>query len=217
MGQRSVEYRYLDDLKGNPDNAKRHDTAGIAASMGRFGMVDLVVIDDRTGWLVAGHGRVATLQEARAAGREPPAGVRADDQGWQVPTVVGWASDDDDEALATTVALNRWTERGGWDIGGLIDRLDHLADTPAGIDALGFSNSDLDDLMAQHQEATTDDPDDDWQLNERQVRSFMFDLPIEDYRWAVAVAARARDHYEVDSNAALFLAMLEEDATEATA
>ena len=221
MTERDVEYRPLSGLVENPGNPKLHDTAGIGASMGRFGLIDVIVEDGRTGFIVSGHGRRKTLLELHAAGQPAPDGVEvrtADTPSgdeWWVPVVVGWASADDDEAAAATVALNRWTELGGWDLGSLIAQLDGLAAGP-GLDGVGFSANDLDDVRARWEEETTPPPppEDPWGFgdSDRQVRSLMLDLPLPEYKWATEVCARARTAYKVDSNAELFLVLLEADA-----
>lgn len=215
-----MEYRPLASLIPNKDNPKSHDLAGIGDSMRRFGLIDVITLDERTGFIVSGHGRTDTLRQLREAGAPPPDGTEDRDGDWWTPVIVGWASKDDDEALAATVALNRWTEVGGWDVEKVIGQLGHLADLPDGLAGIGFGRSDLDDLLARQQENGPDLPGaDPWGFGDedRQVRSIMLDLPLDDYRWATGVCVRARAAYGVDSNAALFLALLDEDAVLAEA
>lgn len=219
MGERRSEYRRLADLRPNPDNVKTHDLAGIGDSVSRFGFIEQIHLDDRTGYIVSGHGRVETLLELEAAGVVAPDGVEARDDGWWVPVVTGWASRDDDEALAATIVLNRANQRGGWNIDLLLEQLDQLA--ADGIDSLigvGFGQNDIDDLLAQQEEArarAAAEGDDPWAFGDqdRQVRAIMIDLPLDDYKWATATLARAREPYGVGSNAELFTALLREDAT----
>jgi hypothetical protein len=71
-----------------------------------------MVIDERTGRLIIGHGRREALQAMRERGDAPPDGVTAD---WCVPVVRGWSSKSDAEADAAAAADNRLTEVGGWD------------------------------------------------------------------------------------------------------
>lgn len=54
-----IEALPLGQLKGNPKNPKTHALEIITASIERFGFADAVVVDERTGQLVSGHGRVA--------------------------------------------------------------------------------------------------------------------------------------------------------------
>jgi hypothetical protein len=58
--------------------------------MARYGVVEPPVLDERTGRLVAGHGRLEAFAEARAVGLDVPEGVRINAQGeWLVPVISG--------------------------------------------------------------------------------------------------------------------------------
>lgn len=150
-GRRRIEYVPLDEVVAAAVNPKRHDDAGIDASMGRFGVIDVVSRDDRTGRLVSGHGRVDSWHRTRAAGGDPPDGVDvADDGTWLVPLVVGWSSVDDDDAEAAGVALNHLTERGGWDGQSLVAVLNRLHAGERGLTGTGYSPTDLGDLVAAY-------------------------------------------------------------------
>lgn len=137
----------LDDLHPNPRNPKRHSDATIGASINRFGWIDPVVVDQRTDYLVAGHGRVESLTAMRDAGEDPPAGIVVDrkTKQWKVPTVVSWASANDVEAEAAIVALNRTSEMGGWDPAGLYDILAQLSEGDALV-GVGYGSTDIDIL-----------------------------------------------------------------------
>ena len=136
----------VDDLKPNPRNPKRHAGATIGASINRFGMMEPVIRDRRTGYLVAGHGRRDSIIEMRDSGKKPPTGVLVDDTGrWLVPTVTSWASANDNEADAAIVALNRTSEIGGWDDVALFDILGHLSDLDS-LTGLGYGDADIDIL-----------------------------------------------------------------------
>lgn len=153
---RYIEYLPLGALLDmrDPDNVKGHAEDVIAASMDRFGYVEPVIVDERTGKLVAGHGRLGQLQllAATATSDEPvapPEGIvsNSDGGGWLVPVVRGWRSTDDQEARAAGIALNRAGEVGGW-TDGLAEMLAELADTEAGMPP-GFTPDDLDGLIAE--------------------------------------------------------------------
>lgn len=145
---RRTEYLPLDHLTPDPSNPKAHDLAVIDASVGRFGMIDQIVRDDRTGFIISGHGRHETLRVMRDRGDNPPEGVRVDAGGhWLVPVIVGWASRTDAEARAALIALNRTTELGGWVDESLLDLLDGLvADGEHGLDGVGFDEDSIDAL-----------------------------------------------------------------------
>lgn len=215
MAERYTEHMRLRDLEGNPQNAKGHDVLGIQESMRRFGMVDLIVLDERTQRIVSGHGRRDSLLALEAAGGNPPdEDIASVDGAWWVPVVRGWASADDDDAAAAAVAVNQWSIAGGWDLGTLLPQLDRLGKTPAGLAGVGFGDEDLDDMLARFQEQTAlpDDNAEDWTVDgSRQVRSIMLDYPLDDYRWVADTASRARTHYGVASNAELFVRLVRDD------
>lgn len=137
----------LDRLQANPRNPKRHATATIGNSLDRFGVIEPVVVDARTGYLISGHGRVETLAEKHAAGEPAPDGIEVLKNGkWKVPAVVGWRSKDDAEADAALIALNRTGQIGGWDDVKLAEMLATLAETDKLV-GVGYTESDLDVLQ----------------------------------------------------------------------
>lgn len=146
---RRTEYIPLDHLRADPANPKAHDTGAIDASIGRFGIIDQIVRDDRTGYIISGHGRDETLRQMRDRGDNPPDGVRLDASGnWLIPVIVGWSSRTDAEARAALIALNQTTILGGWVDDALLDLLDNLDD----FTGVGFSETDTDDLRARLEE-----------------------------------------------------------------
>lgn len=137
-------YVPLDELEPAPRNPKGHALEAIGRSINQFGYVEPVVVDDRTGLLVAGHGRVEELRRQRAAGADPPAGIGED---WKVPVLQGWASRSDAEAEAYLIASNRLTEVGGWDDHALAQMLGGIEDDL--LPATGFSDEALAALLAR--------------------------------------------------------------------
>ncbi len=150
MTERRLEYVPLDELLPAEINPKAHDDAGISASIQRFGTIEIITLDERTGRIVSGHGRRESYLAQRDEGIDPPDGVQVDDEGrWLVPVVRGWASADDAEARAAIIAVNRLVERGGWDRDELVGTLESLRDDDRFDLALGFSNDDLDLMIAE--------------------------------------------------------------------
>lgn len=145
---RRIEYIPLDDVAPATRNPKRHRTEALTASVNRFGFVAPALRDERTGRLVAGHGRTQALRTLRDAGATPPDGVQVDGDGrWLVPIIVGWSSRSDAEADAYLVADNRHTELGGWDSAELVDLLGGLGDEEL-LAATGYTDDDLTALLA---------------------------------------------------------------------
>jgi hypothetical protein len=145
-----IEYVALADLKRHPRNPKDHDLGAISRSVNRFGFTAPILIDERTGYLAAGHGRIDTLAQLKAQGKEPPANVQlADFDGdWLVPVVRGVAFNSDAEIEAYLVADNRLTILGGWNEPELAELLQDLAaqDT-ALLEATGYDGDDLQALL----------------------------------------------------------------------
>lgn len=166
---RRVEYMRLDEIRGALRNPKTHDGDGIHRSITHFGLADLPVLDERTGLLVSGHGRLEQLVVMVTEESERPDGVGVDDEGmWLVPVIRGWASKSDADADAYLVAANRLMEQGGWDQLGLGDLLSDLNSfDPALLEVAGFSQGDLaalfaDDTSDTRSQPGEDDRDEDW-------------------------------------------------------
>lgn len=187
-GARRIEYMRLDQVPAAERNPKSHDLAAIVLSIARFGFTDPALLDERTGRLVGGHGRLEAVRAikayadggaagARSAGYSLPAtmwaqfdesvaergtlvpgGVASDPDGWSVPIVRGWASADDAEASALLIALNRMTELGGWDKGMLADLLVDLEEVDL-LEVAGYDSSDLDTLLAKTGKLVELDPE----------------------------------------------------------
>jgi hypothetical protein len=130
----------LADLTPNPANPKNHNNDLIDKSLSSFGYIDPIVVDERTGLMISGHGRKETLDLMFAEGKPAPAGVTVIDGEWFIPVVKGWASKDDTEAKAALVALNRTSERGGWDRENLLPILQELSEHNI-LDMVGFEES----------------------------------------------------------------------------
>ena len=101
LDPRQVTYMRLEELEADPRNPKAHDEETIDKSIGRFGMLDPIVQDQRTGYIVSGHGRHKALMAMQERGETAPEGVKTTSTGeWLVPVVTGWASRTDSESAA---------------------------------------------------------------------------------------------------------------------
>lgn len=212
----------LDEVPDAPRNVKLHADDTLDGSLERWGYTEPVLLDERTGRLVAGHGRKAMLQRARDGGAPVPDGVVVDAEGrWSVPVVRGWASTDDAEAEAYLVASNRLTEAGGWDPAGLYDLLDSLAAGP-GLAGTGYAPGDLDDLLASLQEVVPADDrvggagDDMRESAQRYagkgIRSLILDYGLADFDELVATLARLRRARGLETNADAVAVLIREAA-----
>lgn len=153
---RSIEYMNIDLIRGANQNPKTHDIDLIQGSIGRFGYVDPLIMDERTGQLVAGHGRLESLRARRDAGDNAPDGITSDSTGsWLVPVLRGWSSRSDADASAYLIADNRLSERGGWDHEALAELLDSIGD-PDLVDIAGWDPAELNELLGD----TSGDGDD---------------------------------------------------------
>lgn len=209
---RRIEYVPIDDIIGADRNPKGHDEALIEASMRRFGYTEPAVMDERTGKLVAGHGRVEQLRTMRERGDDPPEGVPANDGRWLMPVLRGWSSTNDREAQAYLIASNRITERGGWDRESLLTALDSLEGELAGV---GFNQSDIDGLQERLNETSSDVEWDDNEPHDEHdptgQRTLSLDYDLATFERVVEMAQSCRSKFSVLSNADLFRAMLERE------
>ena len=142
-----IEYIALSKLKRWERNPKDHDLGELGRSLSRFGFVMPILIDERSGTIAAGHGRVDALLQRKALGEAPPARVKADGDEWRIPVIRGISFNSDGEVEAYGVADNRLVERGGWDETALTAVLQDLAEGP-GLDGTGYDGDDLDALLA---------------------------------------------------------------------
>ncbi len=153
---RRIEYVPLESLAGATRNVKAHDLPGITSAIKRFGFNDAVIIDERTGRLVSGHGRVEALLQMHATNpSEIPEGVqfKSYDQRvgnapaeWRIPVQRGWASKSDVEAEAFILAANALGARAGFHDAGLEEVLADLSKADA-LEGTGYSKAEVDELL----------------------------------------------------------------------
>jgi hypothetical protein len=110
-----IEYVPLKKLKKWPRNPKLHDGDGIAQSVDRFGFTDPILIDEKTGKMVAGHGRLEQIQLMKEEGADPPANIILKGEEWTIPVIRGNRFENENEVEAYLLTCNRLVENGGWD------------------------------------------------------------------------------------------------------
>ena len=132
-------------------NPKRHAKETLDDSLIRWGYTEPILMDERTGKLVAGHGRLDALKVQRDRNGSVPDGIKVEGGNWLVPVTRGWSSQNDDEANAYLVASNRLTEIGGWDNEELVSLLSSLDD----LEGVGYTLEELNALSSQVTELPT--------------------------------------------------------------
>lgn len=163
-GQMFIEYVPLGQLQKAPRNPKLHAFDELGQSIDRFGYVQPCLVDEATGQLAAGHGRVERLEKMKAAGVAPPDRIQVDKAGeWLVPVIRGVAFKSPQEAEAYLVADNRLVEMGGWDDKKLAEILNDLRSQSTSFEGIGWSEAELDRMVAdvtqESQQEVTHDAD----------------------------------------------------------
>lgn len=149
-----VEYVALSELQRWPRNPKLHSEPELDASLERFGFTNPLMVDERSGKMVAGHGRLEALMRRQKAGLKPPRNIAKKGDEWLVPVIRGIAFKNDAEAEAYLVADNRLTERGGWNETALNEILKSLSETSS-LDGTGYDLGDVEAMVRQVEQATS--------------------------------------------------------------
>lgn len=187
----TVEYIPLSDINPADKNPKDHDIGQIYLSMKRHGFVNLPLINSATDKLLAGHGRLETLQAIKLEGEWVPDRIKVRDDGeWLVPCMVGVNIEDEGEALAYLVADNRLTEIGGYHTDELIDTINDILENTNNLDGTGFDLSDIEDMFRdierdkfEVKEYGTDSVEDETQV-QISIGRYKFKIPVEEfYDW----------------------------------
>lgn len=142
----------LGKIKSATNNPKNHNIGALAESFRRYGFNDFPTINETTGRMVEGHGRVAALKLIKSKGEDPPKNVVAQGRQWLVPVVRGVAFENDNLAEEYLVAHNQHTISSGWKEVELA-RLLKTFDNPSAI-ALGFNDDTLKALINSNTEKT---------------------------------------------------------------
>lgn len=146
-GRIRVQYMALGRLEGLPRNAKLHDDAGLLGSFRRFGFTQPILIDEATGTVVAGHGRIENLAALKAEGAAAPARVEVRKTDWYVPVIRGVGFKTAAEAEAYALADNQLTVAGGWDEAVLAEIFQDLGELR---DGLGFDPDYIDQVIREY-------------------------------------------------------------------
>ena len=190
-----VEYIPLADIVEADINPKDHDIGQIYQSIKRFGFTQPIMMNENTGKLLAGHGRLQTLQQMKQGGEKVPARIKEKDGQWLVPVLKGIAFEDDMEAQAYLIADNRLTELGGWNTGELVDTLQELVEGGLSLDGVGYDFDDLETMVTQIDDSgifdveVVPDADDDETSVNVTIGRYRFKVEPEDfYAWEERIA-----------------------------
>ena len=142
-----IEYQLLDDVLPAKRNPRQHDIDEIKASITRFGYTSPLIVNEKTGELVAGHGRIEALKAARDEGQPAPRLIKVVNDAWHVPVVRGVEFDNEHEAEAYLLADNKLTELTTWIDDELAQMLQDIGDVTGTLEGTGFDESELVELL----------------------------------------------------------------------
>ena len=139
-----VVFTKLSEIQEADRNVKDHDIGSIHESMNRFGFTSPLLLNETTGKLVAGHGRIEALKQKKQFNEPAPVNIKVDDESgdWLVPVIRGVSFKSEEEAQAYLLADNRLVELGGWDTGALIEELEKIAEETS-LQGTGFDEADI--------------------------------------------------------------------------
>ena len=173
-----VEYMPLSEIVQADTNPKDHDIGQIYQSIKRFGFTQPIMMNENTGKLLAGHGRLQTLQTMQQAGEKVPARIKEKDGEWLVPVLKGISFEDDMEAQAYLIDDNRLTELGGWNTPELLQAIEEIQESSPDLDDIGFTERELDMLYRDTEgpiEFDTDPVDTAVEFEENKYFDIMFE------------------------------------------
>lgn len=155
-----IEYMRLDEIQRDAANPKDHDLSALAESLERFGFVSPMGINEKTGKLLWGHGRLDDLVAFMDEGKPILEGLQVDEDGmWKVPVVRGVHLNQKD-GTAYLISDNRQVELGGWNEPKLVETLIRIAGGDGGLRGTGFDGDDVDTLIRLYRPDLIDMPED---------------------------------------------------------
>lgn len=201
----SVEYINLDDIIQADNNPKDHDLGALYQSMKRFGFTEPIMINEHTGKLLAGHGRLQALKMIKDAGEPAPDRVEVDDTVWKVPVIKGISIENLAEAQAYLLADNRITELGGWKPMDLMESLTDIIEKTGSLDGTGYDLEDVESILSNMESTTFDvsteavkDVKDETEVTVA-VGRYKFKVPADDfYEWEEMVQSTTNSKDVVD-------------------
>jgi hypothetical protein len=136
----------LEELHHDPANARKHgprNLDNLVASLQEFGQVEPLVVQKGTGKVIGGNGRLTAM---KSLGYTECDIVEFD--GSQI------------QAAALGITLNRSAEHASWDNSALAETLRALQEEEFDLEAVGFTDDEVDAMFGADQPAIADPPDD---------------------------------------------------------
>lgn len=155
MSELSIEYHDFSKVVKWPRNPKDHDSPTIQRSIVKFGFTSPIIVDEKSGKLVAGHGRLESLRRLKRDRRPCPKGIREEGGKWFVPVVKGVSFDSEEDAEAYLLIDNKLVEIGGWQEDILADIFNSMDESLK--EYTGFFAEDIDQIISKvSPESTTE-------------------------------------------------------------
>lgn len=161
-GVLSTRYVDIDTIKYLPDNIKAHDKDAIKGLIRKYGFVNPIGLNRKTGHDIFGNGRLECLREMLSDGEKCPKGIieRFETENrlrsspkvkkWYVPTVDGLEFDEREE-LTLAIGMNRSSETGGIDPIKAYPILKRLLETqPEDFERTGYDAGALEHIQRLH-------------------------------------------------------------------
>ena len=170
------------------------------------------MLNEATGKLLAGHGRLQTLKMMKDNGEPAPDRINVekdleDDriEFWYVPVLKGVSIENVAEAQAYLLADNRITELGGWQPMDLMESLTDIIEQTGNLEGTGYDLEDVETILGD-METTTFEVDDK-QISDVKdetevtvaVGRYKFKVPADDfYDWEEMVQSSTNSKDVVD-------------------
>ena len=201
----SVEYINLDDIIEADSNPKDHDLGVLYQSMKRFGFTEPIMMNEHTGKLLAGHGRLQALKMIKDNGETAPDRIDVKKDTWYVPVITGISIENVGEAQAYLLADNRITELGGWKPMDLMESLSDIIEETGTLDGTGYDLDDVETILGDMENTTFDvsdevvkDVKDETEVSIA-VGRYKFKVPADDfYDWEEMVQSTTNSKDVVD-------------------
>lgn len=159
MPELTLEYLKLTDVVEWDRNPKDHEIGKIMLSIRRFGYRVPMIYNDRTGILIAGHGRLHALRQMRDRGEPVPDGIRDGEGDWLVPVIRG-ADLPPDEAAVFALVTNYLVGAGGWHGSELAQLQKEMLERGISISDVGWDQETINEIIQTHLNALADKDED---------------------------------------------------------